>query len=171
MRIDGQKLECRALLSTIGFMLRICRFVGLAMLMLVGCQNPSQLPLSVTTIHAPSHPAVGVPITEKAEPPIGIPAILTNAPTQKAVAAIWPTNWVNVWIPLQTWGHFNGIESITQHGSNQAPAFDLRGSNAIMSVKVGSKVARYDGLECWLAYTPQMIKGKPYIHSLDAQKN
>jgi len=83
----------------------------------------------------------------------------------------WPSNWVNVWIPLQTWGHFNGIETITQHGSNQAPAFDLHGSNAVMSLKVGSKVARYNGLECWLAYTPQMIKGKPYIHSLDAQKN
>ena len=40
-----------------------------------------------------------------------------------------------------------------------------------MSVKIGGKVARCNGLDCWLAYAPQMIEGLPYIHSLDAQKN
>jgi N-acetylmuramoyl-L-alanine amidase len=78
---------------------------------------------------------------------------------------------VNVWIPLETWGQYNGISNMTQHGPNQTAAFDLQTSNGVMSLKIGGKVARCNGLECWLAYAPQMIKGRPYIYSLDAQKN
>jgi N-acetylmuramoyl-L-alanine amidase len=35
---------------------------------------------------------------------------------------------------------------------------------------MGSRVAVCNGLECWLGYAPQMFKGIPCIHWLDAQK-
>jgi N-acetylmuramoyl-L-alanine amidase len=174
MIVHGQKLEWNARMSTIGVMLRFCRFYGLVLLALVGCQSPSQLPVSVTTMNTPPRFVLGIqpPPAQTSAPPVTVvaPPPLTNTVVAKPTP-VWPSNWVNTWIPLQSWSQFNGMQKITQHGSNQAPAFDLHASNAVMSLKVGSKVVRYNGLECWLGYTPQMIKGKPYIHSLDAQKN
>ena len=36
---------------------------------------------------------------------------------------------------------------------------------------MGSRVALCSGLECWLGYAPQIIKGIPCVHWLDAQKS
>jgi N-acetylmuramoyl-L-alanine amidase len=113
--------------------------------------------------------APAAPLSEPVEPVPSIAIAPTLPPARKIQT--WPTNWYNVWIPLETWGRYNGMARMTQHGMPPTPAYELHTSNAVMSVKMGSKVARCNGLECWLGYTPQMIKGLPYIHSLDAQKN
>jgi N-acetylmuramoyl-L-alanine amidase len=158
-------------------MSRICRVVAAAVLSLwwAGCETTSPRPMAVaiTTVNVPEpiRVAPAAPITDTVEPPPPRPTIIaTNIPPAKVVQT-WPTNWNNVWIPLETWGRYNGMGRMTQHGSNITPAYELQTSNAVMSVRMGSKIARCNGLECWLGYTPQMIKGLPYIHSLDAQKN
>jgi N-acetylmuramoyl-L-alanine amidase len=156
-------------------MSRICRVIAVALLPFwwTGCQSPSQKPvaIAITTVSVPEPftIAAAAPIIEPVEPP---PApIIPIAIPPANVAQTWPTNWNNVWIPLETWGRYNGMGKMTQQGSNVTPAYELHTSNAVMSVKMGSKIARCNGLECWLGYPPQMIKGLPYIHSLDAQKN
>jgi N-acetylmuramoyl-L-alanine amidase len=158
-------------------MLRICRLIVACLLpfWLAGCQSPSPtvFPTAMPTVNVPEPLAVA-PAAPLSELPQSTPAptvvLPANLPPPQAVHA-WPSNWTNVWIPLETWGRYNGMAKMTQHGSNQSPAYELHTSNAVMSVKMGSKLARCNGLECWLGYTPQMIKGLPYIHSLDAQKN
>ena len=159
-------------MSNIFAMLRLRNVIGLALLSLwaAGCETISQQPsgVAVPTESVPEAVPVAppAPITEK--PPT--PLAATNTPVAK-VTQPWPTNWVNAWIPLQTWGKYNGLPKFKQRGTTQNPAFDVQTSNAVMSVKMGSKVAHYNALECWLGYTPQLIKGLPYVHSLDAQKN
>ena len=37
-------------------------------------------------------------------------------------------------------------------------------------LKIGSRIAWFGGKELWLGYEPRMIDGRPYIHSVDAQK-
>jgi N-acetylmuramoyl-L-alanine amidase len=145
-------------------------------LWLAGCETSSQrpVPAKATTVILPESLVVApaAPIVEPPPPPAPpiVAAPQTNH-TPVQVVQIWPTNWVNVWIPLETWGRYNGISNMTQHGPDHSAAFDLQTSNGVMSIKIGAKVARCNGLDCWLAYAPQMIKGLPYIHSLDAQKN
>ena len=160
-------------------MVRICRLIVLSLLplWLAGCQSPSPtaVMMDIPTVNVPEPLTVApvAPISETNPPPPSLPPVVTvptNLPPPQA-AHSWPTNWTNVWIPLETWGRYNGMAKMMQYGSNPSPAYELHTSNAVMSVKMGSKVARYNGLECWLGYTPQMIKGYPYIHSLDAQKN
>jgi len=155
-------------------MLRTCKLIAVALLplWLAGCETGPQQPMTaVTTVKVPDSLTVAPAAPIVAPPPLPpISAQASVAPTTTLVQA-WPTNWVNVWIPLETWGLYNGMSKITQRGTDQTAAFDLQTSNAVMSVKMGSRLARCNGLECWLAYSPQMIKGSPYIHSLDAQKN
>ena len=86
-------------------------------------------------------------------------------------ASVWPTNWVNVWIPLESWGKYNGLGKPAQVASRLAPSYEFHGSNANISLQIGSRIALYNGLECWLGFAPQIIKGLPCIHWLDAQKN
>src|SRR5438874_650275 len=159
-------------------MLRMYRSVPFALLALwlAGCQTSSRQRVATTTllptvtVPEPIAIAPPAPIAEALPPAQAVVAPPANVPSAN-VAQSWPSNWNNVWIPLETWGRYNGVARLRQHGSNLTPAYELRTSNAVMSLKVGSKVARCNGCECWLAYTPQIIKGLPYIHSLDAQKN
>jgi N-acetylmuramoyl-L-alanine amidase len=83
----------------------------------------------------------------------------------------WPTNWLNTWISLESWGKYNNLGKPIRISSTPSPTYQVQGTNAAMSIKVGSRVASCNGLECWLGYAPQLINGLPFIHSLDAQKN
>jgi hypothetical protein len=35
-----------------------------------------------------------------------------------APSLAWPTDWVNVWLPLETWGQFNGLGKPVQFGGD-----------------------------------------------------
>src|SRR2546425_5959436 len=138
-------------------MLRICRLfvLGLLPLWLAGCQSPSPKAITadipMVNVPEPLTVALAAPISESVQPLTSqrdVPTLPTNSPPPQVVHS-WPTNWTNVWIPLETWGRYNGMARMTQHGSNQSPAYELQTSNAVMSVKMGSKVARCNGLECW----------------------
>jgi N-acetylmuramoyl-L-alanine amidase len=39
-----------------------------------------------------------------------------------------------------------------------------------MTVRLGNRAAAYGGLEFWLGFAPKLIRGLPYVHSLDARK-
>lgn len=51
-----------------------------------------------------------------------------------------------------------------------APAYALRSGNGTLTLRAGSVLARWDGLEVQLGFAPQMINGQPYVHALDLQK-
>jgi N-acetylmuramoyl-L-alanine amidase len=82
----------------------------------------------------------------------------------------WPREWVNVWVPLESWGKFNGFSKPTQLTAGLDPSFQLQTSNGPVLIKIGSHSANFDGLEYGLGFAPRLIRGLPYIHSLDAQK-
>jgi N-acetylmuramoyl-L-alanine amidase len=82
----------------------------------------------------------------------------------------WPTNWVNGWIPLEHWGSYNGLGKPMHPPSRLSPMYEFHTTNGILALKIGSRLALFNGLECWLGYSPLLIKGLPCIHWLDAQK-
>ena len=135
---------------------------GLLLLGVAGCQTPSR-PLATVEVQDNLEIAPAAPIDAAALP--ALPAVRADN------GRTWPTNWANAWIPLQSWGEFNGLGNPRQIPSNPHPKFEFKTANGPIAVKIGSRIAQCNGLECWLGFAPQIISGQPYIHSVDAAKN
>jgi N-acetylmuramoyl-L-alanine amidase len=103
-----------------------------------------------------------------APPDAAAPAFGVSPPTTHP---LWPSNWVNVWIPLESWSGYNGLAKPVQVAANPHPTYELRSTNRVLTFQVGTRLALCDGLQCWLGFEPQSVKGLPYIHWLDALKN
>ena len=73
-------------------------------------------------------------------------------------------------MPLESWGQFNGIGKPVQLSLGAQPVYQLSTSNGLMNLKIGSQVANFAGIQYGLGFAPRLIKGLPYIHSLDARK-
>lgn len=144
---------------------------GLLLLGLAGCQSPSPkpsetlatVPVDQTLTIAPAAPIVAepAPAPPAAPKPKPEPAPPVQAPARPA----------NTWLPLESWGQFNGLGKPSRLATNPSAQYQFKTTNATLSIKMGSRIARCDGLECWLGYAPQFIGGAPHIHLLDAQKN
>src|SRR6185369_10020180 len=114
--------------------LRKLALMALLSLGMAGCQTPSQSPAPLTTVTvpeemaiAPAAPLVGI------VPAPSIPAVVTTAPPATVIAsppsipsrAGWPTNWVNVWIPLEAWGRYNNLGKPVLLPSSVAPVYQF----------------------------------------------
>ena len=167
---------------------------GTAVLMLAGCRGgPSSLPRSTTAyfqtpaaspaplIPAPE-PAIFSPLpatvlsepwtvaTPAPLPTVPIPAEAPSISLTAATAPRWPSNWVNAWIALESWSQFNGLNKPRQLTAGIEAAYALQTGRGALMVKMGSHAVRLGGVEFWLGFAPKLIRGLPYIHSLDARK-
>ncbi|MEY2407952.1 MAG: N-acetylmuramoyl-L-alanine amidase [Verrucomicrobiota bacterium] len=102
--------------------------------------------------------------------PVVPPPALTNATPAPAPKPAWPSNWVNSWVPLESWGQFNGLERPRQLTSGADASYQIFSSNGTFRVQMGSHTLRVGGMDFWLGYAPRAIKGLPYIHSVDGRK-
>ncbi len=172
--------------------------IALLSLGLAGCESTSEwdhrrpaaiptsvpeTPLPLTTVTVPDELPIATPAPLVAPPPplsqiatsppassVSIPSSLLNHLSSILPLPAWPANWTNVWIPLEGWGKYNALGKPIQVAS-LSPTYEFSTSNGVVSLKIGSRIALCNGLECWLGYPPQMINGVPCIHWLDAQKN
>ena len=104
--------------------------------------------------------AVEVPV-----PPLA-PAPMV-APTAAAASTNQPAE---TWIPLSRWCKANGLVAPCLVGQAPPPSYALGTSSGVFVVRVGSRVAHWDGLEVRLGFAPQMVGGQPCVHALDAKK-
>ena len=141
-----------------------------------GCQTGLQRPVPIQTevlapdIEVAPATSVELPTVTAPQPATPLPAAQPILAVQPARAAGWPTNWVNTWVSLESWRRFNDLVSMDKYGDNGSPTYRVQTGAGILSLKVGSRVASYDGLEYWLGVAPQIIGGAPYVHWIDAQK-
>lgn len=122
----------------------------------VAASTPVPEPMAV----APAAPLDPAPSVVVAPPPPGL------APAQRA----WPSNWVNAWIPLESWSQFNGIEKPRRLNGGFEATYQLLTSNGTMSIQMGSQTLRFGGIDFWLGFAPRLIQGLPYVHAVDARK-
>ncbi len=169
---------CAAFIRRIRRVLKFCHLalVALAAWALAGCESGSRqsttlVPLAATTVPAPVAVAPAAPIEVVPAPvaPIVVPPAIPAAPAA-APKPGWPTNWVNSWIPLESWGQFNGLEKPRQLNGGLEATYQFPTSNGALTVRMGSHRLRFGGLDFWLGFAPRLIKGLPYIHSVDARK-
>jgi N-acetylmuramoyl-L-alanine amidase len=109
-----------------------------------------------------------LPIPKADEPPPA--AHLPAALLPSVPARSWPAEWENAWVPLESWGRFNGLGKPTQLTGGMEPLYQLQTSNGLALVKIGTQIINFDGLQYGLGFAPRLFKGLPYIHSLDARK-
>lgn len=161
------------------------------MTIIAGCSTTSDSKftntplLSTTSLPEPLTVAPAAPLpspvthSEPVAPPASAPAI--SLPSEPVVAAAppewdnapsrpWPANWINAWVPLESWGRYNGLPKPVLLSSGKEPLFQLPSSNGLMLVKIGSPSVNIGGIQFGLGFAPRLIRGLPYIHSLDAQK-
>ena len=139
--------------------------------LLAGCQSGSA-PVSnvgaprvmeVVTLPAPTTPVLPADSVElstrpHSSKPLGLPP--------------WPTNPKSrAWIPFEAWTDYNGFGKPHRTSSSASLSYESRTPDGAFWLRTGSQQVNWNGLECWLAYAPQIMKGMPYIHSLDAEKN
>jgi N-acetylmuramoyl-L-alanine amidase len=167
-------------------------------LWLAGCQTGPQAiqlpppsptpPLPTVTVHdsfliAPpaaivevDPPPATVPTNLVTTLPTVVPQVVVNTPSSNPPAIVtdpmaWPSNWVNTWLSLDAWGQYNRLGKPALVNGAPALMYQFQTTNGTILLKMGSRIARCNGLECWLGYAPQMIKGVPYIYALDALKS
>jgi N-acetylmuramoyl-L-alanine amidase len=105
-------------------------------------------------------------------PPIQTPLVATNPAPAPATVSTAPTNQpTEGWIPLDRWSQLNGFGALKRLTADAAPFFAFATTNGTMTVRIGSQLAHWNGLEYHLGFAPQLINGLPYIHTLDVRKN
>jgi N-acetylmuramoyl-L-alanine amidase len=144
--------------------------LALVVSLLPGCQTALQRPVAIQTqVLAPDIEVAPASSVEVAI--VDVPAPVAPPLRPVSTKGVWPSNWVNTWVPLQGWGKFNEAVSFSRTGGDSThPTYRLQTPHGTFSVKVGSRSAEYDWLGIWLGFAPQFIGGAPYVHWLDAQK-
>src|SRR3954471_15935782 len=138
---------------------------ALLLLGLAGCQTPTK-PLSNVEIQDGFHISDAGPLRPP-EPQLKPTVNLATAPRRAEDSAAlpfrpseseiaWPTNWASGWIPLESWGRLNGLGKLVEVASNPHPKFEFHVPQGSIAVKVGSRIAQCNGLECWLGFAPQL---------------
>jgi N-acetylmuramoyl-L-alanine amidase len=119
--------------------------------------------------------AIATPAPLPPPPPPPPPSPVTPATNEAAISMSpptlsWPVEWENAWVPLESWGRFNGLAKPVQMSGGMEPLYQIQTSNGLALVKIGSQVANIGGLQYGLGFAPRLFRGLPYIHSLDARK-
>lgn len=154
---------------------------GLTAAALAGCAGGGGRP--ATTFVPASRAAPAVPLVVTSAPPAvvpnpaplvrvsnEVPALVLKQGAPAGSSPAWPSNWVNAWVPLESWCQFNGLEKPRQLSGGLDAAFHLTTSNGAVLVRMGSHSLRFAGLDFWLGFAPRLIKGLPYLHAVDARK-
>jgi N-acetylmuramoyl-L-alanine amidase len=153
----------------------------LAVLVLAGCQTAPRLSAPVTPL-SDGQPLVvaPTPIEPVVEKPVPAPVTLPAPPVEPPVApiALRPTlpssttnGLVAQWVAWENWSMANGSQKPQPKSTHATHSFELHTANGIIAITVGSRLAYWRGLAYWLGFAPQLIRGQPYIHALDAKKS
>ena len=125
---------------------------------LAGCQTAPKGPAPITTVEVQDDVHIATPDA------LPIPQPLPGE------AASWPTNWANSWIPVESWAQLNGLGKPVFVPANPHPMLVLKTADGTLSMRVGSRIGQYAGLEYWLGFAPQIVNNLAYIQSVDAKK-
>lgn len=124
-------------------------------------------PAAAVVVTVPSPAPLAAPVPLAAPAPVAPPA---PPPAPAPLVVAWPSNWANSWIPLESWGRFNGAPDLRQSGTGFNATYQLATSNGVLLLRPGGQTLRFGGLDFWLGFAPRLIQGRPYIHAIDARK-
>jgi len=74
---------------------------------------------------------------------------------------VWPSNWVNAWIPLESWGKLNGFGPLAANQRQSHATLPMAHQHGVVGGESGEPDRLLRGLACWLGFPPQLINGLP----------
>ena len=91
----------------------------------------------------------------------------TAIPIPTAPAVVSPSEWV-AW---ESWRQANG-SGAGPPGPPTPPngVYSAATTGGTFAIRIGSRLASWNGIACWLGFAPKLVGNKPYIHTLDLQK-
>ena len=109
-------------------------------------------------------PMLGLDLIDLAPPP------LTNVPPATVASPVLPSRWGTGWVTLERFAAECGIGAPQRTVIGNSSRYSIQTRNGALVLTVGSKLARWNGINVWLGFAPQVVRGKPCVHGLDAEK-
>lgn len=136
---------------------------GLLLLGVAGCKTQLKPPTPVALLPPPAPTPLLVVVVPEIPAPVLPPAVPLPPPQTNAP--------VETWISWERWSLLNSAVKPRRCSPAAEHRYELRTTNGTISLSAGNRLAYWDGLACWLGFSPKLIQGQLYIHSLDAQKS
>ena len=119
-----------------------------------------------------SRPAAPESIPTLPAPVLIVPTLPSPAPVRSSAVPLkirspLPTGWIS----LDSLATSAGLSKPRLLDSAEALTYELHSTKNSSSFTIGSRQARVRDAECWLGFAPQLIRGRPFVHALDLQKN
>ncbi|MBI2927629.1 MAG: N-acetylmuramoyl-L-alanine amidase [Verrucomicrobia bacterium] len=133
----------------------------LALLGLTGCPSLPKPASKVTPL------PTFVPPTERVAQAPGPPAP-APLPSPPSLTTNFP---VDGWVAFGKWSESAGLGRPERVPSGAGPTYELRTTNGVLALEVGTRAAQWNGLECWLGFAPKLVESEPLVHALDMRKN
>ncbi len=156
---------------------KVLVFAGLG-LCLTGCQTPAPSPRAalqpttpVRVVRLPDELQIPPPPVFVPPAPVVVPPARSPVPTAPTAAVLPPTNSVaSAWVGWGDWCRVKGLPPPQLLRRAGAATYETSGAAGRLTISVGNRLARWDGVSVWLAFAPQWIGGQLSVHALDAEK-
>lgn len=147
---------------------------------LVGCASHPYSPLTAPegTAQIGSTPGVEpeiVLLPSDAAPVVrldNVDAGVSRTPAASNMAPVVATSaaFGTGWIPLRTWTDRCALRAPSRTVSSGVATYRVSTRNGECVLTMGSRLALWNGMSVWLGFAPQVLRGEPHIHALDAEK-
>ncbi len=140
------------------------------MLALAGCANVPRggVPPEVMVVPDDS-PLAAEPIVTP--PPQRMPAPTPTPPPVAPPVVSHLKFMAGTWIPLEQWCQLNGFDQIRQSSSGLVAVGSFVTPRGDVTIRSGSQLAHWRGLEFRLGFAPRIAGGELFVHELDLRKN
>lgn len=145
-----------------------------ALVVLAGCSTASRTPAKKNV--APPDWDLSPPLNPEPKPGgTNPPAPAINpmpapSPRQKANGPTFSAPEAN-WLSFDRWAREHGFERPRRTAFVPVESFALSGSNGVLTLRLGSLSAGWNGVEFRLGFAPLLIDGQLFVHALDLHKN
>ena len=131
----------------------------------------SSAPVASTTSNAPEvialhhEPAPVLGLDNVSAEPMPAPVVTTPPPSVKP-----RLTFGRGWVPLRVWSQRVGLAAPERIAAGSATVYRVPAHEGWGKLTIGTRLAEWNGAALWLGFAPQLIKGEPHIHGLDAEK-
>jgi N-acetylmuramoyl-L-alanine amidase len=151
-----------------------CRklFWVLALAVAAGCTTPPPRQVPPDVDLSPDQTMVIKP--QLAVVPAPKPVSITNPPPAPAPLPAPPQDHINpneTWVPLERWCQASGYSAPRRIANDIAPVYAFSLTNGTMTLRVGSELATWRGMDYHLGFAPEIVNGRPYVNAMDIRKN
>jgi N-acetylmuramoyl-L-alanine amidase len=119
-------------------------------------------PEVVVLPHEPA-PVIGLDNVDAGPPPT---IIATNSPLPFLPSASFGRGW----IPLRAWSDRCALGKPERSIAGSVISYRITTKNGLCKLTIGSRLSQWNGISVWLGFAPQLVRGEPHIHALDAEK-